>query len=404
MSVFKTERPTDTQLKQQRMADIARQRKINRRAFIDESKVNQTSESILENVNAIDESKATTSKLDRLRNDKLIMERRNRELGLLESRLTEEGFQKCYDTAIFEMVYNACWVDDDVKEKTINQMLEAYHNVKETLDKAGIKPVSEAEESVFIKNVKEVVMEAAKKTAKRIAKNAKDSNEDQEGIQKIRFEMTGTEADALDTNLSELNHEDLSELVKKKVLTVIQDEQESGKKKSEIFNEIEELSKPKEDDAEAAKSQEDIVSNKTNPFQNPSGGETSTPAKESTSLLDAMLEAENIATTETVEEEPKPSVTESKTYRDIHTAERTRRSNRYIGTSLFECIMTNALRTVNENITTENVEILEENDVMDAAFMDTVMTYTVLETFHSLGLYKFDNTTTRKLTNYYMAN
>lgn len=402
MSVFKTERPTDIQLKQQRMADIARQRKISRRAFIDEGKMSQTSQYILENVNAIDESKTVTSDLDRKRNDKLTMERRNRALGMLESRLTLEGFQKCYDTAIFEMVYNACWIDDGIKEKTIDQMLEVYHNVKETLDKAGIRPVSESEESVFIKNVKEVVMEAAKKTAKRIAKNAKDSNEDQEGIQRIKFEMTGAEADTLDTNLSDLGHEDLSELVKKKVLTVIQDEQESGKKKTEIFNEIEELSKPKEDDAEAAKSEEDIVVNKTNPLQNPSGG-TTAPAKESTSLLDAMLEAENIATTETVEDEEKTSVTESKQYKDIHTAAKARRSNRYIGTSLFECIMTDALRTVNENITTENVEILEENDVMDAAFMDTVMTYTVLETFHSLGLYKFDNTNTRKLANYYMT-
>lgn len=403
MSVFNTERPTDIQLKQQKMADIARQRKMNRRAFIDEGKISKTSEYILENVNAIDESKTTVSELDRKRNDKLNMERRNRALGLLESRLTEEGFQKCYDTAIFEMVYNACWIDDDVKEKTLDQMLEAYHNVKETLDKAGIEPVSESEESVFIKNVKEVVMEAAKKTAKRIAKNAKDSNEGQEGIQRIKFEMTGTEADNLDTNLSELGHEDLSELVKKKVLTVIQDEQESGKRKSEIFNEIDELSKPTEDDSEAAKSKEDTVSNKTNPLQDPSGGNTSTPAKESTSLLDAMLEAENISTTETVEEVT-PSVTESTTYKDIYTTAKTRRANKYIGTSLFECIMTNALHTVNENIATENVEILEEHDAMDAAFMETVMTYTVLETFHSLGLYKFDNTTTRKLANYYIAN
>ena len=402
MSVFKTERPTDIQLKQQRMADIARQRKMNRRAFIDEGKMSQASEQILESVEAIDESTKTISELDRKRNDKLNQERRNRELGLLETRLTEEGFQKCYDTAIFEMVYNACWIDDDIKEKTIQQMLEAYNNVKEILDKAGIEKVSVAEESVFVKNVKEVVMEAAKKTAKRIAKNAKDSNNDQEGIKKIEFEMTGAEADALDTNLSELNHEDLSELVKQKVLTVIQDEQESGEKKSKIFNEIEELSKPKEDDTEAAKSEEDIVFNKTNPLQNPSGGTTSTPTKESTSLLDAMLEVENISTTETVEEKA-PSVTESKQYKDVHTIAKARRSNRYIGTSLFECIMTSALRNVNENIATENVEILEEHDAMDAAFMDTVMTYTVLETFHSLGLYRFDNTTTRKLANYYMT-
>lgn len=422
MSTFQTERPSDIYEKQRAIAEANRRRKEFLRNSIDQEKMKRQADAITESVNTIDatnESKQI-SELQQKRMDRLASQRLNELSFMLEKRLVEEGYNKCFNTAIFNIVYEACWIDDDVKKATVGQMVDAYKRVVEVLEESGIEKTPSSQDNAFIANVKEVAMEAAKKTAKRIAKDTSDSKEANgpETIKAVKFDMTEEESKDLQTNLADLGPDEISELVKDKVLTVIQDEQKTGEKKAQIFNEIEDATateEPKEEETSEEPAEEPKEEDKTE--EKPEESTEETPddankeepkeeeAKESTSLLEALLAMDNQVSKkeetpveESIEEEiPQKKITIPNAFKQ----EKIRRSNRFIGTSLFECIMIDAARTVSESIATEGVEVKDPNMVMDAAFMESVMTYTVLETFNTLNLYKFDNISTRKLAEYF---
>ena len=82
---------------------------------------------------------------------------------------------------------------------------------------------------------------------------------------------------------------------------------------------------------------------------------------------------------------------------------KTNKINKLTGTTLFECIVMHSIKDVDNHIVTEGVSATND-EIMDAAFMESVLTYTVLETLQTLKLYDFNNSTVRVLKEYYKAN
>ena len=290
--------------------------------------------------------KAMDDKVDD-RKDRAAKESASRAMIGLEHRLFESGCKEMFNETIFEMVYNACWIDESVKENTLHAMYETFNNVIEILNSNGINVNMESDVSPFIQNVHEVVTEACGKAAKRIVEDSCGSGKCAEEINDIEFTMNQEELDELSDSLNDLGKEDIEQLVKNKVLAVVQDEQEKAKAKDE---DIEEIKAGQTD-------------NTTD------DGETEeNPAEESFNML--VQRSRNM------------------------------KNHRRTGTSLFECMMMYHTNKLNESAATLESAV-SGNHIMGAALQETVLVYTAMETLNTLGLCKFNNTNVNKLCNYY---
>lgn len=366
MSTFQTARPETAEMRYQKAVEAAIARKNNRRQITESHIAEQQraeTQAMLESFDRAEaqkENPALERKLDHQRAQRAIFEA-NRALSKLNDRLVTEGYNKCFNVAICNIVYESFWADEDIKQKTVTDINSTCESVLSTLSELGIQQVPEMKQNQFIKNLRDVVMEACKKSADRITKEAKDNKDDssKEEIESISFDMTDSEVNELDNNLAELSPEDIATLVKDKVLQVVQDEQESGKRKSEAFKEIEDSVKQmKEED-------NDIESGDDTGSENADG-----EVKESVTFESAVLAAKK------------------------------RRMNRHLGDSVFECLMMGATKDVQEHVQ-YTMESADKQSIMDAAFMETMLKYTILETVQTIGLYDFTHEDIRKICDYY---
>ena len=425
MGVFNTERTPDYERKLQSLIETNQVRQRNLASLKEDAAMNKQNIAMEAALAEIDRDDAYAKKVATESYLGKISAERARVTGAtammtLENRLAKEGYDKCMETAIFNIVYEAFWADDIVKERTIPQMLECYRNTVEVLEKCGVSKKKEAEESCLVKNVKEACSNTAEKASKRIANEAcgKGTEEScgskcstkeacgvksteeacvkegcskstreaclkegccktakeacgtrkleesckqgckKEELDQIDFTLNDDEASELDDNLASLGSGDIAELVKAKVLSVINDEMEASARKDEMFKDIDEKSKELTDDMD----NDD----------------------------DDMDDEEKTATSESA-------------IQAMITRANNDKMNRLTGTSLFECILMHSMRSVDEQIATEGVQATSD-EVMDAAFMETVLTYTVLETLQTLKLYDFNNSTVRTLREHYKSN
>ena len=239
MSVFDTSRPDDSNKRYQKALEAAITRKNNRRRLSEERAIAEESARVSSALEAITEN-VETPVTDTRRMTRRVLENKNKALQMLESRLIKEGYNTCFNNVIFGMVYESFWADDAVKESTVNQMYQTFTETLDLLESLGIKQIPLNKQNQFMQNVAELVTEACKKSAERIAHEA-ECNKDgktSDDIETISFAMTDGEMNELDDNLAELSPEDITTLVKNKVLQVVQDEKECGKKKSDAFKEI----------------------------------------------------------------------------------------------------------------------------------------------------------------------
>ena len=268
----------------------------------------------------------------------------------LESRLYESGCKEMFNETIFEMVYNACWIDDVVKENTLHAMYESFNNVIETLNTNGITVNMESDVSPLIKNIRMAVNEACAKAAHRIVKDDCISGACAKDINDIDFSMNQDELDELANSLSDLGKEDIEELVKSKVLAVVQDERAKGAEKAA---EIEAIKKAQDD------SISDVIDD---------GEVEDTVANES---FNRLIERS-----------------------------RNMKAHRRTGTSLFECLMMHNTHKLRESAATLESAVSDDM-IMGAALQETVLIYTVMETLNTLGLCKFNNINVNKLCEFY---
>ena len=356
MGVFNTERVPNYEAKLESMIQTAHNRKKNLEALKESASANEHKAVIESKLHDIDNNTSALESYNReVQRDRMATNRanllRSNTLMTLESKLFNKGMEQCYETAIFNIVYESFWADDVIKESVIPQLLESYRDTLTVLEKCGVKKTKESDETSFIKNVKEACCNTAKKASERIVKEISDDDD----VESIDFSLNNDEATELDDNLASLGMDEVSELIKRKVVNVINDEMEASAKKSELFKEIDDNAKELEDEL-------------------------------------------NSDTSETPEDEEEATESASFVQRS-----KTNRMNRLTGTSVFECIQMSSIRKVDNHIVTEGIK-LNNDDVMDSAFMESVLTYTILETLQTLKLYNFNNSTVKALKEYYKTN
>ena len=382
MSVFDTSRPDDSNKRYQKALEAAITRKNNRRRLSEERAIAEESARVSSALEAITEN-VETPVTDTRRMTRRVLENKNKALQMLESRLIKEGYNTCFNNVIFGMVYESFWADDAVKESTVNQMYQTFTETLDLLESLGIKQIPSNKQNQFMQNVAELVTEACKKSAERIAEEA-ECNKDgktSDDIETISFAMTDGEMNELDDNLADLSPDEITTLVKNKVLQVVQDEKECGKKKSDAFKEI---------DDEKVKIETEYE-------------DDDDEKEDETDDMDEEKDKDNDTEDDMDDDkDDEKDVKESLSYRKLVNAAKTRKMHKQVGSSLFESIMMNSTNNVRTRLEASmESSIPNKKDVMDAAFMESMLVYTILETVQTVGLYSFSREDITKLKNHY---
>ena len=305
---------------------------------------------MLDKQDAEDEKKAATeSALSNIRT------RRSEQIKNLakikiQKELLESSVNETYNQVLFEIVYESFWQDDEVKENSdILAMYETFNDVKNMVNE-----MYELQDTQMLQNIRNVVTEVCKKATDRIINELDESDDLPLDSKEINFSLNDSEDAELEDNLSELGKDEIADLVKSKVLTVIQDEQRAAQQKAEIFQEMDEK-------MAELKSEKD---------------DTATPEGEGDTG-----------------EETTPTDTEGATKESVSIVERNmnNRLKKSVNSTLFEALMMNSNKTLRETAVNEGLNV-NEDSFATAVFTDSVYRYTILETLNTLGMYKFNQT------------
>lgn len=235
---FDTERPKSQQELLEGLIAQKNTRVANRKALLEgisEQKAAKNADAILESAQVEVTEKARLSSVLESMKQTRIKERVAKSTVSDRLSLLENAKEITMNKVLFEMVYDAYWLDDNVKKESIQETYDEYKNVMAMLESTcGASKTKDKDKSKFIKAVEAVVSEACERATDRILKEAKES-----GNPNVDFNFTAEEEADLDKKLSELGRDDLVDMVKKKVLTVVQDERKAGKEKAEMLKDIE---------------------------------------------------------------------------------------------------------------------------------------------------------------------
>lgn len=162
----------------------------------------------------------------------------------MRSRLMTEGMEYVKNKVLEEIIYESYWLDDPVKESTVEQIEES---IAKTLDyvSENLSSAKSNSQTKFMSNVNKVIESIVKEAVDRLVTEAESSND-----AFTEFELNDIEEDKLEDKLCDLGKDEIVEVVKSKVAQVIQDEKEKGKEKAELFDEIdkETADKPEEEE------------------------------------------------------------------------------------------------------------------------------------------------------------
>ncbi|MCM1218694.1 MAG: hypothetical protein NC548_29755 [Lachnospiraceae bacterium] len=186
--------------------------------------------------------------------------------------LKADGMRMVRDKVLFEMVYEGLWVDDEVKQGEIKPMFECYKDTVNFLHKTCPKAFEIPKNPITagIDTVIEETVDIACKRINAVFEDAASANDYQdELLAKLRFNLTADEEAKMDEKLSDLGQGQIVDLVKKKVISVVQDEKKRGEKKAELFEEL---------DA-ATKDEEEPVAEEDEPASDDKGADTSLDAE-----------------------------------------------------------------------------------------------------------------------------
>ena len=339
MSAFETQRPVDPNTKLNDSINLLRSRKANRTALLEALKEDLKTAETKKQLDDMDKEESEKAVKESVVSDYTVRRTnamKDQTLFALEYKLVKDGYKQVFDTVIFEMAFNALWIDDSVKRtpENIKAMFETFVEIKENIEKV----VPSCEDTHFIKEMKAIVTETVNKAAQRIAIEAKDDKKfkNVDELDSIKFELTDDEDKEMTDKLADLGAEEIIQLVKDKVLSVVQDEQKAGKEKSEMFKEMDEALKDEE----------------------PAEGEESPVAKES---YDALAN------------------------RGLR-----RRMNRGNYSTIFESIMVYNNKDIDHKIVEEGVDA-SSGAKANAVLMNSILHYTVLETLNTLKMYDLSN-------------
>lgn len=188
------------------------------------------------------------------------------------SHLKADGMRKVKDKVLFEIVYESLWVDDDVKQGELKTIFECYKDTSAFLQK--VCPMAfQVPKTKITAGIDAVIEETVNEACDRITAvfEAAANNDDytEELLAKLRFNLTTDEEAKMDEKLSNLGQTQIVNLVKKKVLNVVQDEKKRGEKRAELFEELDAATKDEEEEEET----DDTVETAEEPKEEPTGTE-----------------------------------------------------------------------------------------------------------------------------------
>lgn len=247
--VFNTRRPQTVEERVQALAAARDSRAAKLKSLTEsreEKRQSAQMASVLEGVDTSSESEnKKTAVLDTLKEQAAIKQRKNG-LASLESRLFTEGKTMLWNKILFEMTYDACWIDAPVKAQLIKPLYETFSSTIDFIQTTCPKSFKGHGATRLLEAMDAIVTEAAKKASKRIAKECKDDpNSDPDHI---NFNLNDEEEEKFNEDLQDLGKDDIAEKVKDKVLTVIQDEKDANKKKAETMKELDDAKKEDDED------------------------------------------------------------------------------------------------------------------------------------------------------------
>lgn len=170
----------------------------------------------------------------------------------LVNQLHREGKEIIFKEILFEMFSKSLYLDEEFvikQEDNLRALVESYVSGKGGY--ALLEKSFAASKSPFLKKIMSVCESTAGKVSRR---KMKEAQEQQLDVSAIKFELNDEEKEELEYSKEKISVDELSDLVKKKVLTVIQDEKTRQAKEEELYNDLEQQAAEEGgDDANAVK-------------------------------------------------------------------------------------------------------------------------------------------------------
>lgn len=173
------------------------------------------------------------------------------QIPVLINELSRSGKEIIFKDIVFEMFSKSLVLDEDfviAQEENLRALVESFID-----GKGGYSLLENAyreTKSPFLKAIKTVCEATANTVARRKMSEAKEDNLD---VSCINFELSDDEKEELEYSKEKVNVDQLSKLVKEKVLTVVQDEKERQAKEEEVYQDLEEQTKDGESVEESIK-------------------------------------------------------------------------------------------------------------------------------------------------------
>lgn len=193
---------------------------------------------ITESLNTIEKETEIIEKNDKFqqRRDTIVQKSlESSQLMKINNEIYSTGKELIFKEIMFEMFSKSLFLDQDfilTKESVLRGLTDSYVD-----GKGGYKLLTESynrTKSPFLKKIIKICEATASKVAKR------KLNEKPETMKYIKFDLNDEEKDEFNRSKEDLNVEQLADLVKKKVLTVVQDEKTRQAKEDELMSDLEE--------------------------------------------------------------------------------------------------------------------------------------------------------------------
>ena len=363
MSIFSVERPVSTQETMENMIRANAERQANlallREQMMLEAEEAEKQEKMLAQDKAQQEQEKRQQAMESAMQAKRLADSRR---AVAEATLKLPGIarESIIRKALFDITMESLWIDDEVKNtpELRCEALSVFNNMVDKCDKITGKPLMTAMENTkLLSCINDIATYEGSKIAERILTEAAETDEIS-----INFRMNTDEINEIDRKMGDLGTKELAKEIKKKVLKVVEDEKESGKVKAELFAELDDASKEEEEEPETT----DV------------GGEGSTASD--TGTEDVSSENSDESTTESLDELRLRLIRENAN----------RKLNSMNGSSVFESIMMRSLNDVDSEHATLEGSSLLDSERNNAALLQTILEYTVLETFNTLKIYDFN--------------
>lgn len=164
--------------------------------------------------------------------EKIVTSKVGKDKSVRSSKLYNIGRESLFKEVMVEMYVDSLLLDMTFVNENKTNIIGFVHKYID--DRGGIKLLENAidsSDSKILKDLKVICEKSCKEVCDRKFKDPED--------QMIDFDMTEKEKDDFDSRKNDLNLDELTDLVKNKVLTVVKDEKENSAKRDEFITAIE---------------------------------------------------------------------------------------------------------------------------------------------------------------------